>query len=365
MHDDSRAQAHVFRAIGYTRAPHGLPLDVFDSPVPMPGPGELLVHVVSSSLNPLDYKLAELNFLGRTPPIVLGFDFAGVVLARGDAVNAFDVGDAVFGMVPSNRDGVWASGGAGGFALVPDFMAAPKPENLSFVEAGTLGVCFLSAYFALADTLAPGATIYIPGGGGGVGHLAIQKAKALGAATIISSGGNAQSRALASASGADHVFDYRQDDDVAVEIARLTRGRGVDVVFDATYSEDSFVATSKMVRPGGRWVVLGVGPGKTTRLAETESPAASILAAKDAQLVNVNLLRLFSDAGALDNAAKKMFSQAIRNAAETAQAGTVRPHVSETIASEVGAINAALAEMKTGRRSLGKTAVLLDKERSR
>jgi NADPH:quinone reductase-like Zn-dependent oxidoreductase len=127
-------------------------------------------------------------------------------------------------------------------------MAAPKPESLSFVEAGTLGVCFLPAQLALADALAPRAAVYVPGGGAGVGHLAIQKAKALGAATIISSGSNAQSRALAFASGADHVFDYRQDD-VAAEIARLTYGRGVDVAFDATYTEDSFVATSKMVRP--------------------------------------------------------------------------------------------------------------------
>jgi NADPH:quinone reductase-like Zn-dependent oxidoreductase len=324
----------------------------------------MLVHIVSSSLNPLDYKLADLNFLGRMPPVVLGFDFAGIVVARGDAVKTFDIGDTVFGMVPSNRDGVWASGGAGGYALVPDFMTALKPERLSFVEAGTLGVCFLSAYVALADTLDPSATVYIPGGGGGVGHLAIQKAKALGARTIISSGGNARSRALASASGADHVFDYRNDD-IAAEVARLTHGQGADLVFDATYNEDSFVATSNLVRPGGRWVVLGVGPGKTSRLAETESPVASILAAKNAQLVNVNLLRYFSDPGALDDEAKALLGRAIRDAAATAQAGTVRSHVSESIPSEVNAINAALVDMKAGRRSLGKIAVIVDEEHAR
>src|SRR5665213_1297745 len=71
-----------FTGIGYTRAPQGLPLEAFEMAVPKPGPDELLVHVVSSSLNPLDYKLAELNFLGRTPPVVLGFDVAGIVVAR-------------------------------------------------------------------------------------------------------------------------------------------------------------------------------------------------------------------------------------------------------------------------------------------
>ena len=351
-----------FRAIGYTRAPNGLPLESFDRPMPKPATGELLVHAVSSSLNPLDYKLAELNFLGRTPPVALGFDFAGIVVACGDGADAYNIGDPVFGMVPSNRDGAWAAGGAGGYVVVPDFMTALKPNNLSFVDAGTIGVCFLSAYLAFADTLNSGATVYIPGGGGGVGHLAIQKANALGARTVISSGGSPQSRALAASSGADHVFDYKNDD-IAAEIVRLTDGRGVDVVFDATYSEDSFVATSAMVRPGGSWVVLGVGPGKTSRRAETESPVAGILAAKGARLVNVNLLRYFSESGALNPDAKALLGRAIRDAAATAEAGTVLPHVSATIPSDVGAINAALQEMKAGRGSLGKIAVRVAEER--
>jgi NADPH:quinone reductase-like Zn-dependent oxidoreductase len=364
MPNQASALPARFRAIGYTRARQGLPLDAFDRSPPKPGPHDLLVHVVSSSLNPLDYKLAELNFLGRTPPVGLGFDAAGIVVARGEAVTDFNIGDAVFGMVPTNQDGTWAAGGAGGYTLLPDFMAASKPERLSFVEAGTLGVCYLSADFAFADTLEPGATVYVPGGGGGVGHLAIQKAKALGAGTIISSGGNAQSRALAAASGADHVFDYRHDN-IAQEVSRLTDGRGLDLVFDATYSEDSFVASSNMVRPGGRWVVLGVGPGKTSRQAETESPVAKTLEARNAQLVNVNLLRYFADPAALDDAAKARLKRAIRNAAAHAAAGTLRPHVSETIACELEAINAALADMKAGRKSLGKIAVIVDAERAR
>jgi NADPH:quinone reductase-like Zn-dependent oxidoreductase len=353
-----------FQAIGYTRAPNGLPLEVFDRAVPKPAAGELLIHVVSSSLNPLDYKLAELNFLGRTPPVGLGFDFAGIVVTRGDGVDAYSVGDQVFGMVPSNRDGAWAAGGSGGYVLVPDFMIARKPKNLSFIDAGTIGVCFLSAYLGLVNTLSAGGTVYVPGGGGGVGHLAIQKANALGARTIISSGSSPESRSLASSSGADHVFDYRNDDIVA-EIAKLTDGRGVDVVFDATYSETSFVATAGLVRKGGSWIVLGVGPGKTSRRVDTESPVPGILAAKDAKLINVNLLRYFSEPGALDHDAKALLSRAIRDAAASAEAGTILPHVSATLASEAGAINAAIGDMKAGRGSLGKTAVCVDEERSK
>lgn len=351
-----------FKGIGYVRAPQGLPLEAFELAVPEPGPDELLVHVVTSSLNPLDYKLAELNFLGRTPPVVLGFDVAGIVVARGNAVTRFDVGDAIFGMVETTKDGAWAAGGAGGYVLVRDFLAAPKPDGLGFAEAGALGVCYLSAYLALADLTGPGDVIYIPGGGGGVGHLAIQKARALGVKTIISSGSSSSSRKLAKQAGADHVLDYRHDD-VAAEMARLTDSKGVDLVFDATYNEASFVATSKMVRPGGRWIVLGVGPGKTSRQAETESPVTGVLAAKEARLTNVNLISFFAQPGALDEAAKALLSRALHDAADCAQAGTVRPHISATIPSRVDTINAALADMKTGRGTLGKIAVIVDEGR--
>src|ERR1700753_2963534 len=108
MSHDTLVPAAHFQAIGYTRALQGLPLTTFELAATKPGPHDLLVHVVSSSLNPLDYKLAELNFLGRTPPVALGFDFAGIVVGGAGAVTTFNTGDGVFGMVPTNRDGAWA-----------------------------------------------------------------------------------------------------------------------------------------------------------------------------------------------------------------------------------------------------------------
>jgi hypothetical protein len=99
------------------------------------------------------------------------------------------------------------------------------------------------------------------------------------------------------------VSDFKRDD-IAAEIAELTNGRGVDLVFDATYSEQSFVETAKTVRRGGRWIVLGVGPGKTTRLAETASPVDAILAERGAKHVNINLLRYFSELATLDSEAR-------------------------------------------------------------
>src|ERR1700750_194191 len=98
MPDEIPVVPKTFEGIGYTRNKNGLPLEAVRVPVPRPGPGEILIHVVCSSLNPLEYKLAELNFFGRTPPVVLGFDLSGIVAAVGPGVSRFAVGDAVAAM---------------------------------------------------------------------------------------------------------------------------------------------------------------------------------------------------------------------------------------------------------------------------
>ena len=167
-------------------------------------------------------------------------------------------------MADLNGDGGWAvasgSEAAGGYALAREFLTVRKRESLSFRDAAVLPMCFLSAFAGLYGTLKAGDAVYIPGGGGGVGHLAVQMAaRLLGAGLVISSGSTSESIELARQSGAHHVFDYKRDD-IAAEISMLTGGRGPELVFDATYSEAGFVATAKTVRQGGTWVVLGVGP---------------------------------------------------------------------------------------------------------
>jgi NADPH:quinone reductase-like Zn-dependent oxidoreductase len=75
----------TFLGVGYTKSRAGLPLEAVHVPVPRPGTDQVLIRVVASSLNPLEYKLADLNFLGRTPPVILGLDLSGIVVARGNA----------------------------------------------------------------------------------------------------------------------------------------------------------------------------------------------------------------------------------------------------------------------------------------
>jgi NADPH:quinone reductase-like Zn-dependent oxidoreductase len=354
----------TFLGVGYTRDRAGLPLEAVRVAVPQPAVDQVLIRVAASSLNPLEYKLADLNFMGRTPPVVLGLDLAGVVVAVGDGVNGVAVGDPVAAMADLNGDGGWvATGGStgeGGYAVARQFLTVGKPPSVSFRDAAALPMAFLSAFAGLYRAVQPGDTVYIPGGGGGVGHLAVQMAaRAMGSGLVISSGSTPQSIALARKSGAHHVFDYKRDD-IAAEIAKLTGGRGVDLVFDATYSEHGFVETAKTVRRGGSWIVLGVGPGKTTRLVETHSPVDAILAERDARYVNVNLLRYFSEPATLDSDARGLLQQGMTLAMEWARQGLVVPHVSQTVDSTVEAINGGLQSLKAGRGVLGKVAVIVD-----
>ena len=356
----------TFLGVGYTRDRAGLPLEAVRVPVPRPAADQVLIRVAASSLNPLEYKLADLNFMGRTPPVVLGLDLAGVVVAVGHGVSGIAVGDAVAAMADLTGDGGWVatggSGGEGGYAVARQFLTAGKPPSLGFRDAAALPMAFLSAFAGLYPAVKAGDTVYIPGGGGGVGHLAVQMAAhALGAGLVVSTGSTPQSIALAQQSGAHHVFNYKRDD-VAAEIAKLTGGRGVDLVFDATYSEQGFVETAKTVRHGGSWIVLGVGPGKTTRLAETHSPVDAILAERGAKHVNVNLLRYFSEPATLDSEAQAFLQRGMALAMEWATQGLVVPHVSQTIDSTVEAINAGLQSLKAGRGILGKVAVIVDRD---
>ena len=356
----------TFLGVGYTRDRAGLPLEAVRVPVSRPAAEQVLIRMTASSLNPVEYKLADLNFMGRTPPVALGLDLAGVVVAVGDGVGGVAVGDAVAAMADLNGDGGWVAtgetGGDGGYALAHQFLTVAKPPSVSFRDAAALPMAFLSAFAGLYPVVRAGDTVYIPGGGGGVGHFAVQMAaRALGAGLVISSGSTPQSIAVARQSGAHHVFDYKRDD-IAAEIAKLTGGRGVDLVFDATYSERGFVESAKAVRRGGSWIVLGVGPGKTTRLAETHSPVDDILAERGAKHVNVNLLRYFSEPAALDDEARAFLKRGMVLAMEWAAQGLVVPHIGQTIDSTVEAINAGLQSLKAGHGVVGKVAVVVDRE---
>ena len=217
--------------------------DVFEHAeieMPEPGAGQIRVRQIASSVNPVDTKLRAAGpAIAPGLPAVLGCDVAGMVDAVGENITRFAVGDAVYGCA----GGVAGRGGAyGEYIAVDASLMAFKPAELNWRETAALPLVAITAWEAIVDRarVAPGDHVLIHGGAGGVGHIAIQIAKAQGArvATTVSSANKAD---IARHMGADDTINYREES-VADYVERLTAGRGFDVVFDATGGSD--LATS-------------------------------------------------------------------------------------------------------------------------
>jgi NADPH:quinone reductase len=207
---------------------YGKPFRIVDIPVPAPGPGDVLVRIAASSVNPLDTKIhtGAAEHARHLLPAILGIDLAGTVEAVGSAVTDFRPGDEVYGM----------AGGVGGlqgtlaeYAAVDADLLAMKPANLSMQGAAALPSVVITAWEGLVDRMrvGEGETVLVQGGAGGVGHVAIQIARSCGAEVFAT--GSAHSRAIIESLGAifidrtEPVWDYVQ---------RLTGGRGFDRVYD-------------------------------------------------------------------------------------------------------------------------------------
>jgi NADPH:quinone reductase len=195
---------------------------------PNPGPGEALVRIHASGVNPLDLKIrAGAAAHARHPlPAVLGIDMAGIVEEVGAGVSRLRPGDEVYGM----------TGGVGGvqgslaeYAAVDADLLAIKPANLSMRQAAALPLITITAWEGLVDraNIAPGQRVLVQGGAGGVGHVAVQIAHALGARVF----------ATVRTSDADYIASLGGvaiDRDIATpdQVARFTDGRGFDLVYD-------------------------------------------------------------------------------------------------------------------------------------
>ncbi|WP_372666771.1 NADP-dependent oxidoreductase [Amycolatopsis kentuckyensis] len=217
-------------------------LTIEDAPAPRPGPAEVLVRVEAIGLNPLEPRLraGEFPLLGP-PPFVLGWDISGVV-EESPRTWRFKPGDEVFGMPLFPR----AAGGYAEFVAAPALHLARKPASLSHVEAAALPVVGLTAWQGLVDLagVSEGDRVLVHGGGGGVGHVAIQLAKSLGAHVITTAG--PAKREFVEGFGVDEVIDY-----TAVDFTEVTGD--VDVVLD-TLGGEAAERSLEVLRPGGHLV---------------------------------------------------------------------------------------------------------------
>ena len=211
---------------------------------PEAGLSEILVRVHAAGLNPTDWKhRARRIFLGL-PPFVLGWDVSGVVEATGYGVTLFKPGDEVFGMLPYP----YGVGSHAEYVTGPARAFAPKPGNMDHVQAAALPLAALTAWQALADTarLSAGQRVLVHAAAGGVGHLAVQIAKARGAYVIgTASAGNHD---LVRGLGADELVDYH-DTDFATAVT------DADVVLDPV-GGDYPARSLRTLRDGGVLVCL-------------------------------------------------------------------------------------------------------------
>lgn len=195
---------------------------------PVPQAGQVLVHVQATAINPLDYQVRRGDYPDLVPlPAITGHDVSGIVEAVGPGVTAFAVGDEVW-YTPQIFDG---PGSYAEYHVAAESIVGKKPASLTHLEAASLTLVGGTAWEALVVRagLRVGESILIHGGAGGVGHVAIQLAKAIGAKVYTTV--REANFEFARSQGADEVIDYEQEDYVDA-VMRLTDGRGVDVVFD-------------------------------------------------------------------------------------------------------------------------------------
>ncbi len=286
----------------------GAAFRVTSLPRPLPGEGQVLVRIMASGVNPLDLKIRSGNAAhARHPlPAVLGIDLAGVIEMVGPGVSAFRPGDEVYGM----------TGGVGGvqgslaeYAAVDAALLARKPANFSMREAATLPLVFITAWEGLVDraNLHAGQSVLVQGGAGGVGHMAIQIARALGASVYATEGGGRAALveelgAIAIDSSQASVEDY---------VAAHTAGRGFDIVYD-TAGGASLDASFKAVARFGH-VLSSLGWG-THALAPLSFRAATYSGV-------FTLLPLLTGEG------KVRHGEIMREASRLAEAGLLAPRV--------------------------------------
>jgi NADPH:quinone reductase-like Zn-dependent oxidoreductase len=325
--DDTMSQATTTMRAVTVRAYGGTDAARVESrPIPEPGPGEVQISVVASSLNPLDYKArtGELRFLTRAGlPKVLGGDFSGTVAALGAGVTGFSVGDEVFGCVDEFRDG---RGSHAEYCVVPAAAVSRKPATVSHEQAAALTMAGVTALQALTRHvgLKSGQRLLVLGGSGGVGTFAVQLGKALGA--HVAATASASNLGLLRELGADTAIDHHTTDFASL-------AGSFDVVFDCVGTSSYFHARRVLTRGG-------------TYLTTLPSPSAilgKVVAPLFGHRVVMVVLKLLGPDG--------------EELAGLVSAGRIRPVLTRTL--KLDEVPAALEAMRLGQRVPGKQVVEL------
>jgi len=224
-------------------------------PVPAPGEREVLIEVAAAGVNRADAR----QRLGLYPmpadaPTIPGLEVSGRVVATGRRVRRWKVGDEVCALV--------VGAGYAEYCVAPEGQCLTVPRGIPLVEAAALPECAFTVWTALFERgrLRRGETLLIHGGASGIGTLAIQWAKAIGARVIVTAGSAAKCRACVKL-GADAAIDYRRED-FGGRVPVLTGGRGVDVILDMV-GEPYLQRNVAVLAHDGRLVYIAYLGGRT------------------------------------------------------------------------------------------------------
>jgi NADPH:quinone reductase-like Zn-dependent oxidoreductase len=224
-----------------------------DAPVPEVGASEVLVEVHAAAVTPgelaWDETWQSAEGADRTP-VIPSHEFSGVIARVGEDVSSLTPGSQVYGLIDFNHDGAAAE-----FVSLPEEAVVPRPVRLSHVESAALPLAALTAWQALSDhaRLQPGERAFIQGGAGGVGSLAVQFAKALGAEVTATA--SEDDEPLVKTLGADRV--------VRSVSAALSPGEPLFDVLLNTFGGPVPEESYGLVRPGGRLVTLAEPPDQS------------------------------------------------------------------------------------------------------
>ena len=262
-------------------------IKIEDAPLPTLNDDDVLIRVVATSVNPVDWKIRKGYLKSMIPyemPLTMGWDVSGIVEQTGPAVTKFKPGDAVYSRPDIRRNGAYAE-----YVAVRESEIAFKPATISHVEAASLPLVSITAWESLFTTanLTAGQKVLIHAGAGGVGSIAIQLAKAKGA--HVTATASAAKSALVKSLGADDVIDYRAQD-------FSTLARDMDVAFDTVGGETQEKSWGTL-KPGGMLVSITDRPSEDRAKADGKraafvfiEPSAPILTDL-AQMVDLGQVR--------------------------------------------------------------------------
>ncbi len=230
-------------------------LQVGEMADPQPGPGEVRVRVISSGVNPSDWKRRQgLTRRIDFPRVIPNQDGAGIIEQVGKGVPASRVGERVWLFEAQNNR---PFGSAAEYTVQPAGHAVLLPANTTFTEGACLGVPAMTAHRCVfADGPVDGKTVLVTGGAGAVGNYAVQLAKLAGA-TVISTVSSGEKARIAVEAGADHTVNYRTED-VVQRVSDITGGAGVDLIVEVDFAAN-FNVSREILAPNSTLAIYAAG----------------------------------------------------------------------------------------------------------